>query len=222
MILSYLTHQKWSFSNLGLKIIATSSPIAYQDIIKGLQNKNELLRCMTDSYGSLDIAKTFSFVGDPLLSGDVTKKYLANIEKCYLESLTEDSRSQILSAYSQLEIAISDSLLLEDIPLEVSFDEDLKRLLKVFALHVNQKALEGPYGIIETVLKIHQTCNLKAIPVMCNITHYLDRASLAELAKLVEQMKLVLLLIEFTSSDLLVVPEEAQFYYIDQDLVDWY
>jgi hypothetical protein len=39
---------------------------------------------------------------------------------------------------------------------------------------------------------------------------------------LLKEMKLKLILIEFTSADFLVFPKDVDNFYIDQDLVDWY
>lgn len=222
MILSYVTHKKWVLNNFGVKIIATQSSIVYRDLVQGFQGKNKMLVCSSDNYDPLEITQTFDMVGDPLLSGDVTKKYFAKIVNSFIAGIDETTRNKILSAFNNLEITLSDSLLLEDLPLTINFDEDLRKLLKIVDLHLDQTLLVNPYAIIETVLKIHQNCNLKTIPVICNVTNYLNDQELCELSKLTKQMNMMIVLIEFTSSDLLAVPEEAQFYYIDRDLVDWY
>lgn len=208
--------------NPGIKIIATQSPIAYRDLVQGFQCKNKMLVCSSDNYDSWEIAKTFDMVGDPLLSGDVTKKYMLKIVNNFINNLDEATRNKILSAFNNLEAALSDSLLLEDLPLEISFNEDLKKLLKMVELHLNQVVLQKPYDIIKTVLKIHQNCNLKTIPVICNVANYLNDQELNELSVLTKQMKMMALLIEFSSLNLMVVPKDVQSYYIDKDLVDWY
>lgn len=206
----------------GIKILATRSAIVYRDLVQGIQGKNKMLICSSDNYDPVEVTKTFDMVGDPLLSGDITKKYLTKIVSTYITNLDEATRNKIFCAFSNLELALSDSLLLEDLPLAINFDEDLKKLLKMADLHLDENILSDSYAIIETVLKIHQNCNLKTVPVFCNATNYLDNRELAELAQIAKQMKLMVVLIEFTSSDFLVVPEDAQFYYIDEDLVDWY
>lgn len=222
MILAYLTHKKWVFSDSGIKILATRSSIVYRDLVQGIQGKNKMLICSSDNYDPVEVTKTFDMVGDPLLSGDITKKYLTKIVSTYITNLDEATRNKIFCAFSNLELALSDSLLLEDLPLAINFDEDLKKVLKMADLHLDENILSDPYAIIETVLKIHQNCNLKTVLVFCNATNYLDNRELAELAQIAKQMRLMVVLIEFTSTDFLVVPEDAQFYYIDEDLVDWY
>lgn len=39
MILSYLSHKKMVMKNSGIKVIATSSPIVYRDVIQSFQGK---------------------------------------------------------------------------------------------------------------------------------------------------------------------------------------
>ena len=222
MILTYATHKKWMFKDPGIKIIGLQSPIAYCDIIQGFQGKNKMLLCSEDDYSPLDIGKTFDFIGDPLLSGDITKKYMPHIVSSYLKSLDEENRNKVIKSFYNLESTLQDSLLLEDLPLAINFDEDLKKLLKLTEIHLDKSMLLSPYGIIETVLKIHQTCDLKTIPVICNVAHYLEKDEWQELASLVKEMNLILVVIEFTTKESLAIPKDIPFYFIDKDLIDWY
>ena len=222
MILTYATHKKWVFKDPGIKVIGLQSSIAYRDIIQGFQGKNKLLICSEDDYSPLDVNKTFDFIGDPMLSGDITKKYMPHIVSSYLKNLDEENRNKVIKSFYNLESTLQDSLLLEDLPLAINFDEDLKKLLKFTEIHLDKSMLLSPYGIIETVLKIHQTCNLKSVPVICNVAHYLEELEWQELANLVTEMNLILVVIEFTTKENLAISKDIPFYYIDKDLIDWY
>ncbi|MBC6356768.1 type II-A CRISPR-associated protein Csn2 [Lactobacillus helsingborgensis] len=222
MNLSYLTHKKWVLKKFGVKIIATGSPIAYRDLIQGFQRQNQLLLCSDDNYNALNISETFDFIGDPLLSGDITKKYMTHIVSSYITNLDEENRNKVIKSFYNLETTLHDTLLLEDLPLEITFDEDLKKLFKLTDVHLDKTILNSPYGIIETVLRIHQVCNLRTIPVICNVAHYIEEREWQELASLITQMKLIVILIEFTDAKNLYIRKDIPFYYIDKDLVDWY
>ena len=222
MILTYATHKKWVFKDPGIKVIGLQSSIAYRDIIQGFQGKNKLLICSEDDYSPLDVSKTFDFIGDPMLSGDITKKYMPHIVSSYLKNLDEENRNKVIKSFYNLESTLQNSLLLEDLPLAINFDEDLKKLLKFTEIHLDKSMLLSPYGIIETVLKIHQTCNLKSVPVICNVAHYLEELEWQELANLVTEMNLILVVIEFTTKENLAISKDIPFYYIDKDLIDWY
>ncbi len=191
-------------------------------MIQGFQGQNQLLLCSDDNYDALNISETFDFIGDPLLSGDITKKYMTHIVSSYITNLDEENRNKVIKSFYNLETTLHDTLLLEDLPLEITFDEDLKKLLKLTDVHLDKTILNSPYGIIETVLRIHQVCNLRTIPVICNVDHYIEEREWQELASLVTQMKLIVILIEFTDAKNLHIPKDIPFYYIDKDLVDWY
>ena len=96
MILTYSTHKKWEFNDPGIKVIGLQSPIVYRDIIQGFQGKNKMLICSEDDYSPLEVSKTFDFIGDPLLSGDITKKYMPHIVSSYLKNLDEENRNKMI------------------------------------------------------------------------------------------------------------------------------
>lgn len=181
-----------------------------------------MLLSSDDDYNQLNIIKDFDFIADPVLNQNIFDKYMPVIIKEYIEVLNEADRNEILKTYHKLEGIIQDSLLLEDLPLELEFNEDLKKFLKLENLHLDTKFLEEPYAIIESILKIHQNYNLHSIPVACNVAHYLNLAQVGMLNDLLKEMKLKLILIEFTSADFLFFPKDVDYFYIDQDLVDWY
>lgn len=222
MILTYLSHKKMVMNDSGIKVIATSSPIVYRDVVQSFQNKKNILLSTDDDYNQLDIIKDFDFIADPILNQNLFDKYMPVIIKTYIEKLDEANRNEILKTYHKLEAIVQDSLLLEDLPLELDFDQDLKKFLKLENLHLDTKFLEEPYAIIESILKIHQNYDLHSIPVACNVAHYLNKVQLEMLNQLLKELNLKLILIEFTSKDFLVFPKDVDYFYIDQDLVDWY
>ncbi|WP_276804352.1 type II-A CRISPR-associated protein Csn2 [Lactobacillus hominis] len=222
MILSYLSHKKMIMNGSGLKVIGTASTIAYSDIIESFQNKKHLLVSSDDNYDPLDIVKDYDFIGDPILNENVLDKYMPLILKKYIETLDEDNRNKIIKAYHNLESIIQDSLLLETLPLELDFSEDMKKFLKLENLHLDTNLLKEPYAIIETILNIHQMCDLDSVPVFCNVAHYLDKAQLVMLDDLLNSLNLRSVLIEFSDNKSTLFPERVDYYYIDEDLVDWY
>ena len=48
----------------GMKIIATSSTIAYRDITQSFKNEKQMALISDDEYNQLDINKNFDFIGD--------------------------------------------------------------------------------------------------------------------------------------------------------------
>ena len=156
------------------------------------------------------------------MTKNVTEKYIHELVNNYIVNLDEENRNRIIAIFHKLESLLQDSLFLEDVPLEINFEEDLKKLLKIEGIHLDFKLMQNPYAIIETILKIHEICNLHSVPVICNVANYLDKKELEELSKIAYQINLTVILIEFTDFKNTVFPEDAEFYYIDQDLIDWY
>ena len=87
MIFSYLSHKKMSLNGYGMQIIATSSPIAYQDITQSFQNEKQMILISDDEYNQLDINKNFDFIGDLLLTKNILDKYMLLIIKKYIRKL---------------------------------------------------------------------------------------------------------------------------------------
>lgn len=93
MIFSYLSHKKMVLNGYGMKIIATSSTIAYRDITQSFKNEKQMVLISDDEYNQLDINKNFDFIGDILLTKNILDKYIPLIIKKYIENLDEDNKS---------------------------------------------------------------------------------------------------------------------------------
>lgn len=222
MILLYATHKKIIFDKPGMEIIATKSPIAYRDFVQGFRKQNNLVTMMDDDYCELDIAKACDFIGDPLLSYKPVEQFKNDVIGHFVKEMDDTSRDKLLKAFNQLNNTLQDALLLEELPLEISFDEDIKKFLHFENIHFDQHLLKDPYDIIEMILRIHQQCQLDSVPVICNLSHYIEKEQFIELNKLIKQMKQELILIEFTDNKFSYVSKDVDYYYIDEDLVDWY
>lgn len=206
----------------GINVIATRSSIIYKDIIQGFLNKNKLLSVFNDDYKELLIEDAFDFEGDVVLNPRILDKYKVNVVNHFVTDLDEVHRDKLLTMFSNLNSMLEDSLLLEDLPLEINFETDIKKLLRLENLHFDQDMINNPYAIIEMILRIHRDCQINSVPVICNLTHYLDKDQFAELYKLTKSMIGGLVLIEFTDLDIKRLVDKASYFYIDEDMVDWY
>lgn len=222
MIVTYESHKSFEIKESRINIIATSSPIVYRDLIEGLQDNNELVRSMTDDYETIPLNKALDWLGDPLISESLFQKYMTKVTSYVVEDLSADGRNRIITLYRDLLNAVQDELFMEDLPLEMSFDTDLKKLIKFGGLHFDKSLTKDPYGIIETVLRIHDRLNLKSIVAFSNVAHYLDRQQFNEISKLCLELNRAVIFVEFCSQKDLSVYGDAKLNYIDEDLVDWY
>lgn len=222
MILNYDGHKQISLASQGMTIIGTSSTIAYRDLIKGLVNNIEYVKLADDNYDNLPVEKDVDFVGDIMLSYKVLDKYLPNLLKYYLTYMNTEEREAINLLYNKLLTNLDNVIIDNDLPLSLDFEIDFKKILKGAGISITPEILSDPYDIIETILKIHSMCHMQKIIVLTNVAHYVEREQLTEINRVAKLMNLPVVLIEFTEKDFQVVPENVDFYYIDQDLVDWY
>lgn len=63
------------------------------------------------------------------------------IIKNFISNLDEVNRNRILKSFYSLETVLNDSLLLEDLPLEIDFSEDIKKLLKMVNIHLDAQLM---------------------------------------------------------------------------------
>lgn len=222
MKLVYLTHHPIDIKDGQITVVATTSFAAYTDFVQGFQGKDTLIKFNTDDYDVLPTAKAIDWIGDPLLSKDICKQYLTDALSLVFSDLTDSSRMAIQRGWNQVLADLEKAIFMEDLPLAVSTDLDFKKLLKFSNLHFNDDIASSPYGIIETVVKIHQACGLKSTIMLSNLSHYLDQSHFNELNKLIKETNLSLILLEFDSDKHQSFYKEASFNYIDADLVDWY
>lgn len=222
MIITYVAHKSFEIENGRINVIATSSPIAYGDLVEGMQEKNELIASMSEDYETIPLNKALDWLGDPVISESLFQKYMTKITNYVVEDLSEDGRNRIITLYRALLNAVQDELFMEDLPLAINFDTDLKKLIKFGGIHFDKSLSTNPYGIIETVLRIHDRLGLKSIVAFSNVAHYLDKQQLNELSKLCRELNKAVILIEFCSQNDQSVYRDAKFNYIDEDLVDWY
>lgn len=222
MIISYTAHKKMQLQNAGLQTIATSSTLVWKDLILSFQNQSSFLNIYTDHYEGIEIQNAFDFIGDLFLTPGIDSKYLTIIIKYFIQDLDEENRNTILKTYQTLENSVQDALLLEDLPLEINFTEDIKKLLKLMEIHLDDKEMLIPYDKIKNIVKIHSFYAMKTIPVVCNLANYLNAQEVKELNKLLLQLKQALIVLEFKDQNFQVDSGDNNFFYIDSDLVDWY
>ncbi|MBD5316841.1 MAG: type II-A CRISPR-associated protein Csn2 [Bacteroides sp.] len=205
-----------------INILATNSPEVFNDFIKGFKAQKNNLLFINDNNQEVEIKKGFDFLGDPILSENISKRYIPIIIKEYIKNLDEENRNNIINQFIKLENLIQDSLLFEDVPLEISPKQDIKKLLKIEDLHLNNDYLRDSFRIIQTVINIHQNYDLETIPIFCNAMNYLQKNEINELSNLVVEMNQAIILIEFSDMYFKYFPKNTTVYYIDEDFLDYY
>lgn len=222
MEISYKTHIPFQVDNQKITVVGTNSPIVYTDLVNGFQDKNECIEIVDDQYNQIEVGKITDWIGDVGDGTLVAQKYLSKVEKLYSDSLVDENRNKIHDQMNELFNTVSEQLFMLDLPISIDYDFEIKRLLKFCNIRFDPVLTNNPYGIIESVLKIHEECDIKSCVVLTNVAHYLTPSQYLDLIELVKQTNQSLVLIEFTEIGCQEFYKNSEFYYIDADFVDWH
>ncbi|MGN1283390.1 MAG: type II-A CRISPR-associated protein Csn2 [Limosilactobacillus sp.] len=221
MILSYKGHKAVSINPGKVTVIGTDNPTVFTEILNGLQGCNDFLTLVDDSYNQLEIDKFIDFDSEQLLTYKLYEKYSKKIISSLVKNIPFDSQSKINNEVRKLYSTIQEALFMTDLPIEIDYDGDLKRLLNY--CHPKESLIDktSPYDIIVNDLKIHLECNLKSITCFSNVANYLRQEDFCELLSEVQLLNISLLLVEFTEKSKRQFYKNADLLFIDQDFVDW-
>ncbi|AFS00950.1 type II-A CRISPR-associated protein Csn2 [Lentilactobacillus buchneri] len=222
MKISYAGHQEIELNSKYLTVIATNNPTVYHDLVVGLGSFSDKIKVFDDNFESVEVKDAIDWQGDVGLSDGVSDKYNSGIFKQLEAVLTDDQRKSITDINNQLYTVVQQCLFMIDLPLEVTYDWDLKRLFKYCKIHFNADTMLNPYAIIESIIKIHLECGLKSAVGLTNVAHYLNQQQLIDLSKLTSSAGISTLLVEFTDMKSQELYTNCDFYYIDEDFVDWH
>lgn len=221
MKFTYNSHKSVSLSPGKIAVIATNTPVVFNEIMGGLNDFNESVKFVDDSYNSLEVTKMIDLDSELLMNHKLYEKYSKDIIKAEIDNISLEYHEKVDKQAQQLFTVLQESLFMTDLPIEVSYDGDLKRLLSYSRIKLSAEHEMGPYDIIASDLKIHLECNLKSIVCFCNVANYLSKSEFYELQTEVKRLNIPLLLIEFSEINERSFYQESNFLFIDQDFIDW-
>lgn len=222
MKISYSTHKPFEIEDGKINVIATNNPVVFQDIVQGFGEINDLINIFDSQYNQLEVQKGIDWLGDLMIHQDINKRYMPAIIKKLFVTMPDEQRNKIHQATLNLDNAMQESLYLANLPIKVTYNFDLKKSLKFTETHLEDVILRDPYDIIKTIVKIHEMCELKTCLTICNVAHYLVAEQITKLAAFLQDVMLPIILIEFTDKNKKSFYKDCNFYYIDEDFVDWY
>lgn len=221
MKLVYKGHQPVEIAKDKFTVLATNNRNVYFDILRGLQGFNDKLMIVDDDYQPLDIEKAIDWDGDAIANNNLAENYSTEIIKSIIKNLTETNRKAIDTNIRKLYSVIQEVLFMTDLPLEVRYDGDVKRLLNYCRIKFSPLIQQNPYDIIKTDLKLHLECADSSCIGLSNVANYLSIDEFKELQELNTELKIPVLLVEFTELGNRQYYGNTDFYYIDKDFIDW-
>lgn len=221
MIFNYLGFEAFELKQGETTVLATNNRKVYSELILGLQGYNDKIQFYSDDYKKIDLNKAMDWDGDIVDSQNLITKYNTELVNAVFKTLDDEQRNRINKCENELYTAIQDILLYLDLPLEVSYDGDIKKVLKNSKIHMNPLLSMDPYAIIETDLKLHMECNDTSCIGLSSVANYLDEKQIQEIISLNREINTTLLLVEFSEFKDKEFYQNCDYYYIDEDFVDW-
>ncbi|CAI2579383.1 hypothetical protein HW41_03000 [Apilactobacillus kunkeei] len=221
MIISYDSHDGIPSIDDDLVIIGTENHGVYIDILNGLKDRNDLIKVYDSSYNEMDKSKYIDFYGDLInFDGLVSKQVNALIKKI-VDYLDNDDINYIQKCVSKLNDYLQEKLFMIDLPLRVTKDVDIKKAIKNLDIHLDSSIINNPYDILEMLIRLKVETNSDSIIVLTNLANYLDDDQLNDIQQICKESKVPILDIEF-NSDCIGRFKFCQYYFIDDDFVDWH
>lgn len=221
MIFSYLGHHSIEIKPGLISVIATNNPTVFSEIISGLNSFGDAVQIFDNSYNKLELSKCVDFDTDIIFNHKLYDKYNKNLVSTVINNMTDDMKGELNNDIRKLYSTIQESLFMTDLPIEVAYDGDLKRIINYSHLHFALGRTLKAYDIIMNDLKIHLECNLQSILCFSNLASFLSKEEFKDLLSEIRSMNIPLLLVEFTELNDKSFYQNANVLFIDQDFVDW-
>lgn len=220
MKLVYQGHAPIELEPGRVTVVQINNPVVNTDFIQSLRGQKDKVQLLDTELNK--VTKGIVWDGDLVLNPGALQKYQSLLEKKILQSVTAAYQQVMDEQARQIFTTMQENLLEIDLPLEVSFDDDLHRLIKYARVHYLSAVVSQPYGIIETDLKLHLELGDCHVVGLNNVFNYVNPHQGQALARLVEGSKLSVLIIQFSESRALSDYENADVYGIDEDFIDWH
>nr|WP_321315347.1 type II-A CRISPR-associated protein Csn2 [uncultured Ligilactobacillus sp.] len=205
-----------------ITVLGTNNHDVFLDCILGIQGYNDKINFFDDDYQRILTSKAINWDGSVIECQNLISKYNTKLINAIITSISDEYRNKINKCANDLYTALQEAMLYMDLPLEVSYDGDLKRIYKNSKIHLPTSISHDPYVILETDLKLHKECKENACIGLSNVANYLSQDQLQELIQLNSELKTTVLIIEYIKLEDFNFYNNCDRYYIDEDFIDWH
>ncbi|MFD1429385.1 type II-A CRISPR-associated protein Csn2 [Lacticaseibacillus mingshuiensis] len=201
-------------------VVDTASPRVYMDLLDGIRQEKDILVFANEQTKVVDTSKAATWYGDILLEVDLDKLFQRLIIKQLLAVISDESTVKLIDEAKEMLRLVLESSFNLDIPLDVSLTPTLENIVKFSGLSFSPETKADPYATLEVLLRTLVELENVKIPVLTNLSHYLDVNQLNQLAGLVAGTGMAVLDIEFSSISRHSLFEECQYIWIDSEFND--
>jgi CRISPR type II-A-associated protein Csn2 len=221
MIFTYKSHEPVNIMSGKVSVVATNSPIVFNDLISSINGFKNEVHLMSEQYKDLDLGKSIDFDSDLFITHELYKKYGRNIVSSVVDNFTDDTKSKVNKQIQQTFSILQEALFMTDLPIRLDYDDNVKRFLKYCRPQFDFGSVDDPYDIIINDLKIHLECGMSSVPCFNNVNNFMEMSDFQNIVSEVELLQVPILLIEFTENNNKQFYKNSQYLFIDKDFVDW-
>ncbi|USS87953.1 type II-A CRISPR-associated protein Csn2 [Fructilactobacillus hinvesii] len=198
-------------------IIRTNNQSFYSNLIMGFQRNDNLVLSENDE--KIELNNGLDFLGNVVTNPDLFQSFKSKFEKEIIDNLNENERQRLYQLDREVKSIFLNSIYLEDFPLAVDEEWDLRKQYKYCGVSFLDNSLSSPYDIIKEVLNLYHKFNFRKLVVLNDLFNYLDEEHQIQIFRLIKQLELHVLLLDFSWQPYSQLLEECRYYSIDKDFV---
>ncbi len=221
MNLTYYPFKPFHIETGKINIVDTGNSHMYFDLIQGLLDRADSVKISNDDFELQTLSSQCSWYGDLMLTVDLNRLFLKKIQQRLIDLMTDEQQVDLLESSSQMVTQVTDVSFLTDLPLEVSELPNIEKVMKFIGISFPKELASNPTEVLETLIQTHVELGSSKWIVLTNVTHYVTADELMGLSQLVDELNATLLIIEYSESRRMEKFQNACYYYVDGDLVDW-
>ncbi|KRK33516.1 type II-A CRISPR-associated protein Csn2 [Levilactobacillus parabrevis] len=221
MNLTYFGFPPFGVASGKVTVIDTGSPRVYQNLLLGLQDREETITLSKDDFSVVSIPKGCQWYGDPLESLDLNKLFQKKLQNQIMKVMTNKQTVDLADGIRKLVSQLLENSYVMDIPIEFPEIPTVDKLVKFSGLQVIPEVENDVYVILESLVKVLIELNDRRIIILTNVSHYLKVSQINSLVGLMADADIPMLIIEFSQIQRNEFFVKCDYHYIDGDFVLW-
>lgn len=221
MNITYYPFEPFKIEDHRVNILDVGNAKMYFELCQGFRDLTDVVHISDDNFALQVCSKQCSWYGDLMLSVDLNKLFLRKIQQRMLELMSDEQQVALLDQSRTVVNKVTDASFLLDLPLEIDTLPDLEKIIKFTGIGFQPSLSGDPFAILQTLIQTHVELGIDKKVVLTNVSHYISREQFITLSEITSDLGVTIVIIEFSELNRMDKFQNACYYYVDSDLVDW-
>lgn len=221
MNITYFPFKPFHIEPNKINVLDLGNSKMYTDFYRGLTDQADVIHVSNDDFETKTVVSQCSWYGDLMLSVNLDRLFLKKIQQRLIDLMADEEKVALIDHGREVVSKVTDASFLMNLPLEVTDIPDIEKIMKFVGLHFSADLPKEPAAILETLIRTHAELGIKKAVVLTNVNHYLTTIELMKLSQLIRELCVTVIVIEYSETNRVENFQDACYYYIDEDLVDW-